>query len=148
MIRRPPESTRTDPLFPYTTLVRAGPYQTETPLHAAIIEHQAGRRYAHRRAVRTGIDQQLAITNGQSVIDRHRPVAVLALDGEQPGFSTTVMFPDGATISDDQALGADGFQPGIIQARRNRGSHASIPEFLKGCEQAVDRKSTRLNSSH
>src|SRR3546814_11779688 len=29
MIRRPPRSTRTDTLFPYTTLFRSGPYALE-----------------------------------------------------------------------------------------------------------------------
>src|SRR3546814_17726905 len=70
-------------IFDAYRVVLHGPYQTETPLHAAIIEHQAGRRYEHRRAVRTGIDQELDITNGQSDIDRNRPVAALALDGDR-----------------------------------------------------------------
>src|SRR3546814_1011624 len=31
MIRRPPRSTRTDPLFPYTTLFRSAPYSATWP---------------------------------------------------------------------------------------------------------------------
>src|SRR3546814_3304624 len=43
MIRRPPRSTRTDTLFPYTTLFRSGPY------HGSISEIPIdGRRFARR----------------------------------------------------------------------------------------------------
>src|SRR3546814_21021581 len=34
MIRRPPRSTRTDTLFPYTTLFRSNDYPTSDPVHA------------------------------------------------------------------------------------------------------------------
>src|SRR3546814_19750845 len=40
MIRRPPRSTRTDTLFPYTTLFRSIP-------HVVYPEHDMGRRVAH-----------------------------------------------------------------------------------------------------
>ena len=33
----------------------------KAPLHAAVVEHQAGCRYTHRRAVRAFIDQQFAV---------------------------------------------------------------------------------------
>src|SRR3546814_17126592 len=41
MIRRPPRSTRTDTLFPYTTLFRSGPAAADT---------HAGRRFGRSRA--------------------------------------------------------------------------------------------------
>src|SRR3546814_20971670 len=44
MIRRPPRATRTDTLFPYTTLVRSG----RNPLHRA---HRAARTHARGRRV-------------------------------------------------------------------------------------------------
>src|SRR3546814_14224255 len=52
MIRRPPRSTRTDTLFPYTTLFRSGsrgdrPYRRRTP-------PQPQRPHARRRADHTG----------------------------------------------------------------------------------------------
>src|SRR3546814_12056739 len=39
MIRRPPRSTRTDTLFPYTTLFRSGPRLLE--LANAVLSHQS-----------------------------------------------------------------------------------------------------------
>src|SRR3546814_15329075 len=41
MIRRPPRSTRTDTLFPYTTLFRAGEDAGLDPRVAAGVEHRA-----------------------------------------------------------------------------------------------------------
>src|SRR3546814_3233933 len=38
MIRRPPRSTRTDTLFPYTTLFRSGHDRTVAPESAAVLE--------------------------------------------------------------------------------------------------------------
>src|SRR3546814_14200239 len=73
MIRRPPRSTRTDTLFPYTTLVRSG------PLHA------------HRRADRAGepgrLDGEVALRLAaeaaaeQRHVDRH----VLLAEAEKIG---------------------------------------------------------------
>src|SRR3546814_8609887 len=42
MIRRPPRSTRTDTLFPYTTLFRSGGMTNENPYHGDLAAH-AGR---------------------------------------------------------------------------------------------------------
>src|SRR3546814_9230357 len=42
MIRRPPRSTRTDTLFPYTTLFRS------TILHADVVDREAGEAMAGR----------------------------------------------------------------------------------------------------
>src|SRR3546814_1824961 len=43
MIRRPPRSTRTDTLFPYTTLFRSPGGRRHLPVHRALV-----RRTAHR----------------------------------------------------------------------------------------------------
>src|SRR3546814_2763360 len=54
MIRRPPRSTRTDTLFPYTTLFRSVPYGTllcisDKPLHGEIkLAGMAGEFYRQR----------------------------------------------------------------------------------------------------
>src|SRR3546814_10027626 len=42
MIRRPPRSTRTVTLFPYTTLFRSGPQRFEAVLHADVGERPTG----------------------------------------------------------------------------------------------------------
>src|SRR3546814_14471901 len=47
MIRRPPRSTRTDPLFPYTTLFRSAPRRSASGGSGAVVRSGAGSR--HRR---------------------------------------------------------------------------------------------------
>src|SRR3546814_14279985 len=53
MIRRPPRSTRTDTLFPYTPLFRS--LRRAGPRHAALTEHDAGKvaRQIEFRGTRT-----------------------------------------------------------------------------------------------
>src|SRR3546814_1343403 len=53
MIRRPPRSTRTDTLFPYTTLFRSGRFVgmvAAAPGAAAGADHRADREPGHARA--------------------------------------------------------------------------------------------------
>src|SRR3546814_12058909 len=45
MIRRPPRSTRTDTLFPYTTLFRSGPVQETQHMLAKLIDLSVRNRY-------------------------------------------------------------------------------------------------------
>src|SRR3546814_17622360 len=44
MIRRPPRSTRTDPLFPYTTLFRSGPDDGAAPRYESPAAPRAAAR--------------------------------------------------------------------------------------------------------
>src|SRR3546814_5510386 len=107
MIRRPPRSTRTDTLFPYTTLFRSD-----------ILEDH--------------------------VADPRARLAHLLLD-----------------LSDLNALGIGGHEEGADMGvlgeafpRRSRhhqkqsGERRVGNETLRSAQQIVDRKSTRLNSSH
>src|SRR3546814_10122334 len=72
MIRRPPRSTRTDTLFPYTTLVRS----TEHEINAL------NRRQANIRAVKPDrILAQVAAT-AQRLIGRHRRVVRARSDAQ------------------------------------------------------------------
>src|SRR3546814_15038874 len=95
MIRRPPRSTRTDTLFPYTTLFRSG----GEPLRA--------------------------LETAPEPADGRRPAA-------EPGIPS--------------------FRPGRmrITARGRVPPHGHIGEerHRKAATEGVDRKSTRLNSSH
>src|SRR3546814_6869303 len=50
MIRRPPRSTRTDTLFPYTTLFRSQIAEDRTQAEAAKDEHEKGRDPQQDRA--------------------------------------------------------------------------------------------------
>src|SRR3546814_7081916 len=124
MRRRPPRSTRTDPLFPYTTLFRSG--RDAAPGDPA-------RARARRRLIRTGDERmaktQIALTiNGRQVEALVEPRTLLIhflreqqmLTGAHIGCETTHC---GACTVD-----MDG-------------------KSVKSCT-VLDRKSTRLNSSH
>src|SRR3546814_5716543 len=55
MIRRPPRSTRTDPLFPYTTLCRSAQHAGRRRAHAGRVELVAARGgYMQREAQHLG----------------------------------------------------------------------------------------------
>src|SRR3546814_13582247 len=49
MIRRPPRSTRTDTLFPYTTLFRSGAFVQSNHVQRRCQSRQGGLRHAHAR---------------------------------------------------------------------------------------------------
>src|SRR3546814_2348796 len=67
MIRRPPRSTRTDTLFPYTTLFRS--QSLLGPLHAAVLPHDVAEFLV------VAVDRAGAV-GGQEVVD---PLLDLAL---------------------------------------------------------------------
>src|SRR3546814_15510664 len=48
MLRRPPRSTRTDTLFPYTTLFRSGQGRFHCAVHWAVCGHAPGSRDGKR----------------------------------------------------------------------------------------------------
>src|SRR3546814_5601416 len=82
MIRRPPRSTRTDTLFPYTTLFRSGAiaaFGPADPVRRIGRRHDTGRIVAGDRRHAAQIDDQRAnVVRGQvpqAQIDRlaHRP---------------------------------------------------------------------------
>src|SRR3546814_14215001 len=76
MKRRPPRSTRTDTLFPYTTLFRSGAGQWFRRRHAAepaVRRHEAERLWPPRR--RAG---PARIPAGQECLDERRPAAARA----------------------------------------------------------------------
>src|SRR3546814_20250605 len=105
MIRRPPKSTRTDTLFPYTTLFRS-------------------------------ILRALGVGPPYSVI-------ILSNLPSEPAFQNV-----GAILSDRQR----GRAAHAAGCRRQLGEHPLHRDFAKfrvgDRHQCVDRKSTRLNSSH
>src|SRR3546814_18900198 len=123
MIRRPPRSTRTDPLFPYPTLFRSNlPGDDDTVDRAdeggiAAIRLRCGERRlclgdsGHRRVV-----AELLLAIG--------------IRCEGPALGEWCIARDVATCV--MLLGESRIQPGACAANRGLG----------------DRKSTRLNSSH
>src|SRR3546814_10053806 len=116
MIRRPPRSTRTDTLFPYTTLFRS---------------RQGGRLLSERtQAVLCGLRHRSGSIGIQDEF-RHQHIDESAIN-RAPAFCFS------ATNS---------FVPGLVKAQ-------SVPfldrviELFVGVAKRIDRKSTRLNSSH
>src|SRR3546814_9114647 len=77
MIRRPPRSTRTDTLFPYTTLFRSGPCEVQQPAQL----YQGG----GRAALRFQLAQPLVSHHVESIAradGAHAPGELLIRGGE------------------------------------------------------------------
>src|SRR3546814_10235892 len=114
MIRRPPRSTRTDTLFPYTTLFRSSVAQT----------------LAAKKRQRIDPDQELIGLGSANV--------AAAFTGGYPvtgGFARSVVNFD---------AGAETPAAGVFTA----GGILVAALFLTPLLASLDRKSTRLNSSH
>src|SRR3546814_3514452 len=71
MIRRPPRSTRTDTLFPYTTLFRAG--GIEQIIAAIIIKAERQGPVKERPAARDGCGADRIALVGRQQFSSHRP---------------------------------------------------------------------------
>src|SRR3546814_3936896 len=102
MIRRPPRSTRTDTLFPYTTLFRS-----DAAAGRQAFGQHAPALTGHRRAADDRVDRHEHVATDDRAVHERRTRIVAAAD--------------------------------LYARRRRRQQRAG---------DAVDRKSTRLNSSH
>src|SRR3546814_4340678 len=112
MIRRPPRSTRTDTLFPYTTLFRSLADQVDADIE----------------------DPRLMNTSWTEVLGKLR-----ADSGYLAAFARTY----GNGITRENVLDAlSAFHRSLITP------NARFAQYLRGRDTAIDRKSTRLNSSH
>src|SRR3546814_6697324 len=126
MIRRPPRSTRTDTLFPYTTLFRSDraldPPNLAQGQRQSVLARIGGQSAQHSRS------------GGGAAADR---------SGE-----TQQVVPMGGDMADGDRIARHAGQqrPGVLAARWR------LPAFTRGSPLAYvkrkDRKSTRLNSSH
>src|SRR3546814_6892456 len=125
MIRRPPSSTRSDTLFPYTTLFRSRrrvgrqrQRERGQQYGKGLLDHDGflGWSVGSERDLETGEQQLfvLAVAAGGAAVERGLRVA-----------ERDLQIGDGIPV--------DGGRPGLLLARRSG---------------RVDRKSTRLNSSH
>src|SRR3546814_20660549 len=91
MLRRPPRSTRTDTLLPYTTLVRSGTAARRADRRNAAPECERGEYCRADRAARQrhnhGVAGDGASVTLQSGVERaHRPfVGAAAREAERPG---------------------------------------------------------------
>src|SRR3546814_20354798 len=123
MIRRPPRSTRTDTLFPYTTLFRSGGYDSceDADSNAPSCSAAKGRVVYVLNALDGSLIRQFDLSD----ISGSRSVAadVSLVDVDSDGLV-------------DYAYAAD------------TGGAIYRMDFINGPATRVDRKSTRLNSSH
>src|SRR3546814_2186584 len=175
MIRRPPRSTRTDTLFPYTTLFRSFADEVATQLqHEFGIREDAGtpgERAAQRLAYRPDVERLVAgeVRDAEAsphVDDRRRRRRVRRkLRDEIDGFRLRLDYRLGRKVlgpGEDVETAEIGAVPGDRgeQARHLVGVYAerlrAAPHPHAGCLEVArrvdakrdDRKSTRMQSSH
>src|SRR3546814_16444056 len=125
MIRRPPRSTLTDTLFPYTTLFRS------------VYNQSAATRNLLRACAQGGFANRDEI---------HRWTLSFLSDAPQ-----NEKFEQLAARIDEclAFMRACGLTPDNVQQLRETDFYTSHEALLLGYEEALtDRKSTRLNSSH
>src|SRR3546814_8822450 len=121
MIRRPPRSTRTDTLFPYTTLFRS----------VALLGDEE-------------LVQKLALRGQEGGPDRalwRHPLDIIGNDALQEAT------PVGACDLDDAAMRQNDCG-GVHHVCRSLLLPSRTLEVASGAVARTDRKSTRLNSSH
>src|SRR3546814_20990607 len=131
MIRLPPRSTRTDTLFPYTTLFRSSLYQVtlrDKVVETVTPKNKKVKRWFYidiRKALEPGVDREEAIASvPEDRIIRKDFGRAVALDLSTPEHEyDALMYPVTRVFEWDR------WQDGFDQRRK-------------------DRKSTRLNSSH
>src|SRR3546814_5730027 len=155
MIRRPPRSTRTDTLFPYTTLFRSLLFLSGDTDRAAACRHHgpdSGRQcrdvveHGQRREVvaPTGIvapafagaDEDAGVRAGRRLADLH--VDVLMVKGDLAGHGDAAL----VRAQIERCAGKAEFRGEATKPRPGDGMEATLPIGL------VDRTRPRLNSSH
>src|SRR3546814_15290522 len=117
MIRRPPRATRTDTLFPYTTLFRSGAIarQHDDPgivarlaqgLHhleaGAVVETQVDHRIARRQAAR----YRQAVGNGVGGLDGK----ATTLHGARQAIAEALVVIDDQQRTEERRVGKEGFR--------------------------------------
>src|SRR3546814_6321985 len=121
MIRRPPRSTRTDTLFPYTTLFRSGVDDVAVRVNRHVVVAERARAGGGTPGACVGVDHRAAV-----VREAADDVAAVAADAEQD-------------------RGFVGRAP--LRARLADGDLGAVVVLAQD-QVDQDRKSTRLNSSH
>src|SRR3546814_7444001 len=121
MIRRPPRSTRTDTLFPYTTLCRSKPpIQNPGQPHS----HEGRCRNLHQRSRDRDVSHRQQVTQREMQTNTEHE-------------------------EDDTDLGKLIGETGISNKARSKGTNQDASEQIASdWRDLQDRKSTRLNSSN
>src|SRR3546814_18547537 len=156
MIRRPPRSTRTDTLFPYTTLFRSHQVARLRAVRGGAVHRDDAAAFLC--ADRVG-RETLAVVD---VVDLDALVLADAGDVEQPAVDRAGAFVVQLGVGERGAVEL-GFEQGQVHGHgpwgggRRRllqdggaatGATATGPRQVIPGGPASDRKSTRLNSSH
>src|SRR3546814_6248742 len=130
MIRRPPRSTRTDTLFPYTTLFRSG---------GALMQE----------GILSLMQMPRSIIAVEQVKDAGLPYIVLLTDPTTGGVSASfAMVGDIAIAEPGAVIGFAGARVIEETIREKLPEGFQKAEYLLQHGMVEDRKSTRLNSSH
>src|SRR3546814_7514220 len=143
MIRRPPRSTRTDTLFPYTTLFRSA--ETEHARHrTSVLAHGqyvgiAFERVEHRVEKRLRKNRRPEIADA-GCIDA---IMVAALGGVAAGRDRQPAFEHLANLG--ALLARDGEEFGVI-VRREVAREAGVDAFLRSEEHTSELQSLMRNS--
>src|SRR3546814_2247895 len=124
MIRRPPRSTRTDTLFPYTTLFRSSRFCLSSP----------GANTLKPLAIITGVGPGTGAALARRFHAGGYRVAMLARDASRLGALAE-------ELPGSIAIGCDVGDPAALAQALDRAA-------AEGGDPKVDRKSTRLKSSH
>src|SRR3546814_5302989 len=135
MILRPPRSTRTDTLFPYTTLFRS---QHQDQGNQAQAYACATRRW---RSDATAIARAIAAASAFAPEQRTNAVVEVAPDLVEIGRAVAVTF---GTLGRFGAIVVATTPARVIQIEEFGDSRHCFPQSGR----SLDRKSTRLNSSH
>src|SRR3546814_9601194 len=131
MIRRPPRSTRTDTLFPYTTLFRSHPPSALSRDRASVVLEAAAVPYRHQRYGRTVPPRECAAGD---------PARATGGNGNRVWRPSTGG-PDRTTTARSHP------------ARRDPGAAHALPEGIPaqshgGPELQADRQSVRRSAEH
>src|SRR3546814_2163266 len=159
MIRRPPRSTRTDTLFPYTTLFRS-----QSCRHVALVrgghDQTGGAAFGRHAAEKSA----WALHRRDRLEPRARDARSSVTPGSRRGCERTGRAParqcargdNSAWVAPRSGACPDAIEPAHIGRRTTMirlalavaGLAALAPVALAQPASSVDRKSTRLNSSH
>src|SRR3546814_10614769 len=135
MIRRPPISTRTDTLFPYTTLFRSYMGDLTTPLKALLPDY---------REVEAKVDTAIRIKAGLSPVPnplvKEADQIALAIEARDLMPSSALDWPNVRAILENPRY-QDDLQRSVQPIDNWSQAHTIFVS-------AIDRKSTRMNSSH
>src|SRR3546814_1846595 len=140
MIRRPPRSTRTDTLFPYTTLFRSGEHRGRllSPHHA---DPRIGPGEEETRAI--GAATHAVIARAEAAADQHGDLRHLRRgDGRD---QLCAVLRDALCL----IFAADHEAGDVLEEQQRNAALAGKLDEMRALQCALaDRKSTRLNSSH